>query len=134
MKKLFYAGFLALFFACSIPRNVERDINTIIKKAPSSFPPENRTELQGTYHRGLELYKATCTGKGCHGARNRGTDTIPHFNMMQLDNYEKSAKNHDPENHAVTAKLSPEQLSDILSFLFLRTLARQIENEQPNNK
>lgn len=114
-------------------RSIRQDIETIVTYAPGSFPPENKEELINTCNRGYALYKATCTGSGCHGISGKGTDTIPQFNMMQLDNYEKSAKNHDPENHAVTAKLSPEQLSDILSFLFLRTLARQAEAEHKSD-
>lgn len=130
MKYFISAGLLLFCFACSVQRSINRDIDTVMKYAPGSFPADNKAELQTTYHRGYGLYKATCTGSGCHGASDRGRDTIPHFNMLQLDNYEASAKKHDPENHAVTAKLSPEQLSDILSFLFLRTLSRQVVAQQ----
>ncbi|GEM_PF-1195688 len=115
-------------------RSINRDIDTVMKYAPDSFPADNKAELQTTYHRGYGLYKATCTGAGCHGASDHGRDTIPFFNLLQLDNYEASAKKHDPENHAVTAKLSPDQLSDILSFLFLRTLSRQVVAQQAKDK
>lgn len=134
MKYLLSAGIALFCMACSMQRSIKRDIDTVIKFAPGSFAPDNKEELLATSHRGYALYTTVCTGSGCHGATDRGTDTIPHFNMLELDNYEKAAKSNDPDNHAVTAKLSPEQLSDILSFLFLRTLAHQAEEQQAGDK
>lgn len=127
-------GAVLVCFACSMERRIDRDIDTVMKYAPGTFPAENTAELKTTYHRGYGLYKATCTGSGCHGATDRGTDTIPFFSLSQLDNYDSAAKKHDPKNHAVTAKLSPEQLSDILSFLFLRTMSRQVVTQQTEEK
>src|SRR5688572_9601660 len=134
MKYWIASGVILICFACSMERRIDRDIDTVMKYAPGTFPPENTAELKNTYHRGYGLYKATCTGSGCHGATDRGTDTIPAFRLSQLDNYEAAAKKHDPKNHAVTAKLAPEQLSDILFFLFIRTLSRQVVAQQPEGK
>lgn len=134
MKYCIAVGIVLICFACSMERRIDRDIDTVMKYAPGTFPEHNTAELKTTYHRGYGLYKATCTGSGCHGATDRGTDTIPFFSLSQLDSYESSAKKHDPENHAVTAKLSPDQLSDILSFLFLRTLSRQVVQQAESKK
>jgi len=127
------AGFLVVLIMaqCSMQRSIDKDIEMLSKKVPDSFPPGNSAVLKATAHRGYALYKAACAGSGCHGVTDRGTDTIPYFTFVQLDNYDKAAQKHDPKNHAVTAKLSPDQLKDILSFLFLRTLARQVEAKQP---
>ena len=124
MKYLFPITLLVICMSCSQQRIIQSDVNKATFVSPEIFPPEDRKELYHTYQRGFGMYKAACAGSGCHGASLTGNDTIPHFTAMELDEYDKAVQNNDPDNHAVAAKLSPEQLNDILTFLFLRTLAR----------
>ncbi|GIV33226.1 MAG: hypothetical protein KatS3mg031_0761 [Chitinophagales bacterium] len=111
---------------CSLQRTMHTDIRNILTYTPQGVSTLSEEQIKSTYLRGYHLYKATCSS--CHGLSSTGKDTIPAFTFNQLDNYKTSATRGDPDNHAVTKKLSPEQLSDILTFLYFKTLARHAEN------
>lgn len=115
-----------LMARCGVKRELRSDLATAMTRLPSKISAEDQAKLEEAYYRGYHLYKETCSG--CHGVG--GKDTIPHFTFSQLDNYNDSVKRGDPENHAVMKKLSPEQVSDVLSFLFYRTLARQAVHKE----
>lgn len=130
MKKYYFiiAIFsLALMLSrCKAQKELDRDLETAINHLPSKISAEDKLKLKESYYRGYHLYLETCSG--CHGTGGR--DTIPYFTFAQLDNYGSAAKKGDPENHAVLKKLSPEQVTDVLSFLFYRTLAKQSALEE----
>jgi len=117
-----------LLARCSVKRELRNDFDTAMSYIPNKISAEDQAKLEAGYYRGYHLYKETCSG--CHG--EGGRDTIPYFTFAQLDNYQDSAKKGNPENHAVLKKLSPEQVSDVLSFLFYRTLSKQATQKEGN--
>jgi hypothetical protein len=90
------------------------------RKVEYAFPEDAKKmqgydELISHIESGKKLYKAHCTG--CHGIFTKGKKDIPNFSRIQLDNYNSNFLKKDPKNHAVAAKLSKDQLNDIIIFL-----------------
>lgn len=109
MKKSYLLFIICcLLFACST------------YKVEYAFPEDAKKmqgydELMSHLEAGKKLYKVHC-GK-CHGVFTKGKKDIPNFSRVQLDNYNSNFLKKDPKNHAVAAKLSKDQMNDIIIFL-----------------
>ncbi len=123
---------LFVLVQCSLQRTMNKDLDNVMTYMKEGVSTMDEEQIKDTYLRGYHLYKASCSE--CHGVSSTGKDTIPHFSFTQLDNYDASAAKGDPENHAVAKKLSPEQLSDILSFLYFKTLSKYAETVKEEGK
>ena len=108
---------LFCFFAvqCATQKQTEYDI-------PSHYTEQARANAIDWFEKGKVLYKIDCAG--CHGIYKKGKDSIPNFTKTQIDNYNAMYIKGDPKNHSVAAKLSPEQLYYILTFLRLRRIEK----------
>jgi mono/diheme cytochrome c family protein len=82
---------------------------------PDTFPEARRAELKAACDKGKILYKAHCTE--CHGIFTKGKDGVPNFTNIQIDNYSVRFLRRDPGNHAVAMHMSPEQLTQVLTYL-----------------
>lgn len=91
----------------------QRRVQYAFPKGADTLPGYD--ELMTHINAGKKLYKAHCTG--CHGVFTKGKKDIPNFSRIQLDNYNSNFLRNDPKNHAVAAKLSREQVGDIMVFL-----------------
>jgi hypothetical protein len=100
---------------CTSQKKTEYDI-------PSHYTEQARENAIDWFEKGKILYKVDCAG--CHGIYNKGKDSIPNFTKTQIDNYNAMYIKGDPKNHSVAAKLSPEQLYYILTFLRLRRVEK----------
>ncbi len=106
----------ALFLQCASEKQIEYNI-------PVTATEKQRNDLLEQCKKGRELYKANC-GE-CHGIFTRGKDSIPNFSSTQIDNYSARFLRHDPKNHAVIKKMSPEQMNEVLMFLRYRKLDKK---------
>ena len=82
---------------------------------PAYYPEARKQEIIGLFNKGKELFKIHCAE--CHGVFTSGKEKVPNFSNQQLDNYSARYVAGDPKNHAVVAKMSPEQLNETLLFL-----------------
>lgn len=82
---------------------------------PADYPELRRKQLIEQCEKGKELYKENCSE--CHGIFTKGKDKIPNFTKAQFDNYTLRYMKGDPKNHAVAKKMSPEQLTQVMTFL-----------------
>jgi len=82
---------------------------------PKGYPEAKRIALIEKLDKGKELYKQYCSD--CHGIFHKGVDSVPNFSNAQIDNYSARFMRKDPKNHAVIAKMSNEQMNEILNFL-----------------
>jgi mono/diheme cytochrome c family protein len=96
--------------------------NKVAYVLPPDTPPDQKKELVADIHKGQALYKIYCTE--CHGVFAKAKDGVPDFTDIQIDNYSAKFLRHDPKNHAVTRKMSPEQMNDILMFLRYRKVKK----------
>ena len=94
--------------------------NKITYNIPAGLSEAKRKELLEQCKKGKELYKANCSE--CHGIFTGGKDKVPNFTSTQIDNYSAKFLRHDPKSHAVTRKMSPEQLNEVLMFLRYRKI------------
>lgn len=101
--------FLLFFFIGCAAHKVEYAFPEDAKKM------QGYDELVSHLEAGKKLYKAHCTS--CHGVFTKGKKDIPNFSRVQLDNYNSNFLKKDPKNHAVAAKLSKDQMNDIIIFL-----------------
>jgi hypothetical protein len=108
-------AFCFFFIQCTTQKKVEYDI-------PAHYGKEARENAIDWFEKGKILYKVDCAG--CHGIYKKGKDSIPNFTKTQIDNYNAMYIKGDPKNHSVAAKLSPEQLYYILTFLRLRKIEK----------
>jgi len=97
-----------LFFECATRHKITYNI-------PANYPEAKRGQLLTSLDKGKELYKTNCSE--CHGIFTQGKDKIPNFTNTQVDNYSMMFLRRDPKNHAVSRKMSPEQLNEVFSFL-----------------
>ncbi len=93
------------------------------KKIEYNLPEPMSAETRSIYMERLEkgkiLYKLNCSS--CHGIFTKGKDSVPNFTKDQIDNYRSAVlMAKDKKNHAVAAKMSPQQLDYIILFLSLR--------------
>ena len=103
-------------FQCASQKKTEYDI-------PSHVSEQNKQLLIERGEKGKVLYKIHCSH--CHGIFTNGKDSIPNFTDKQIDDYKTTALiGLDPKNHAVAAKLSPEQVDYIITFLRLRKVKK----------
>lgn len=80
---------------------------------------ETRAIYMERLDKGKTLYKLNCAS--CHGIFTKGKDSIPNFTKDQINNYRSAVlMAKDQRNHAVAAKMSPQQLDYIIMFLSLR--------------
>jgi hypothetical protein len=100
---------------CTSQKKTEYDI-------PSHYTEQARANAIDWFEKGKILYKIDCAG--CHGIYQKGKDSIPNFTKTQIDNYNAMYIKGDPKNHSVAAKMSPEQLYYILTFLRLRRVEK----------
>jgi len=100
---------------CTSQKTTEYDI-------PSHYTEQARENAIDWFEKGKILYKVDCAG--CHGIYKKGKDSVPNFTKTQIDNYNAMYIKGDPKNHSVAAKLSPEQLYYILTFLRLRRVEK----------
>ena len=61
------------------------------------------------------MYKAECAE--CHGIFGKGKDSIPNFTREQYDDYQAAYLAGDSTNHAVMAKMTPEEMNAVYLFL-----------------
>jgi mono/diheme cytochrome c family protein len=108
-------GFL-FFIHCASKKKVEYYI-------PPDYGKVARESAIASFEKGEILYKINCAG--CHGIYKKGKDSVPNFTKTQIDNYSSMFIKGDPKNHSVAAKLSPDQLYYILTFLRLRKMDRK---------
>ncbi len=86
---------------------------------PSHVSALNRAIFLDRCEKGRILFKANCSG--CHGIFTKGKDGVPNFTKDEIDNYRAVVLiARDQKNHAVAAKMSPEQIDHIITFLSLR--------------
>lgn len=93
------------------------------KKIEYNLPEPMSAETRSIYMERLEkgkiLYKLNCSS--CHGIFTKGKDSVPNFTKDQIDNYRSAVlMAKDKKNHAVAARMSPQQLDYIILFLSLR--------------
>jgi cytochrome c553 len=80
---------------------------------------ENRAIYMDRLEKGKILYQMNCSN--CHGIFTKGKDSVPNFTKDQISNYRSAVlMANDKKNHAVAAKMSPQQLDYIILFLSLR--------------
>mgnify|MGYP001243353225 FL=1 len=106
--------FLAIaVLQCSVEKKTQYNI-------PQYLPEEKKAELLVNLEKGKQLYIAYCSD--CHGIFKKGKDSIPNFTSKEIQNYTVAYKANSQQNHAVTKKLLPEEMSMILTFLQLRKI------------
>ncbi len=104
------------FIQCATNKKTEYDI-------PSHYGKEARESAIQWFEKGKILYKINCAG--CHGIYKKGRDSVPNFTKIQIDNYNAMFIKGDKKNHSVAARLDPQQLYYILTFLRLRRVEKQ---------
>ena len=76
---------------------------------------ETRSVYMERLEKGKVLFKLNCSG--CHGIFTKGKDSVPNFTKDQISNYRAAVlMANDKKNHAVAAKMSPQQLDYIIFF------------------
>ena len=106
--------FLAIaVLQCSVEKKTQYNI-------PKYLPEERKAELLVNLEKGKQLFKTYCSD--CHGIFKKGKDSIPNFTSKEIQNYSVAYKANSQQNHAVTKKLLPEEMSMILTFLQLRKI------------
>lgn len=90
------------------------------RKVEYAFPSDasilpGYDEMMEHLEKGRKLYVAHC-GE-CHGVSQKAKNGIADFSKVQIDNYSANFIRKDPKNHAVAAKLSEDQLGEIILFL-----------------
>ena len=106
--------FLAIaVLQCSVEKKTQYNI-------PQYLPEEKKAELLVNLEKGKQLYIAYCSN--CQGIFKKGKDSIPNFTSKEIQNYAVAYKANSQQNHAVTKKLLPEEMSMILTFLQLRKI------------
>jgi cytochrome c553 len=101
-----------LFTQCTSHKKIEYNL-------PEPLSVETRSIYMERLEKGKILYKMNCSS--CHGIFTKGKDSIPNFTKDQVDNYRSAVlMAKDKQNHAVAAKMSPQQLEYIILFLSLR--------------
>ena len=100
-----------VFLQCATDKNNAYDI-------PVTATQKAREELLAQCKKGRELFKVNCSE--CHGIFTAGKDKVPNFTSTQIDNYSAKFLRHDPRNHAVAKKMSPDQMNDVILFLRYR--------------
>src|SRR5450631_4757869 len=86
---------------------------------PQPMSDQTRAVYMERLDKGKTLYKLNCST--CHGIFTKGKDSIPNFTKDQINNYRAAVMMaKDQKNHAVAAKMSPQQLDYIIMFLSLR--------------
>jgi mono/diheme cytochrome c family protein len=88
---------------------------------PPEYTPDQKKELIAKLDKGRAMYKEYCSN--CHGIFKKGIDGIPDFSVQQINIYADRYITHDPQNHASSMEMAPEQLDMILSFLRFRATA-----------
>ena len=94
----------------------------ITYEIPPGQTAEKRKEIIADFSKGKELFRINCSE--CHGIFSGGKEKVPNFTTEQIDNYSARFLRHDAKNHAVTKQMSPEQLSEILTFLKFRKMKK----------
>jgi len=84
-------------------------------RIPPNYPEDKREQLVATLDKGQELYKINCSE--CHGIFTQAKDHVPDFTITQIDNYNLMFMRRDPRNHAVSKKMSPDQMNAVVTFL-----------------
>jgi mono/diheme cytochrome c family protein len=97
-----------LFFRCATHKKITYQI-------PANYPENKKAEFVALLDKGKVLFKANCSE--CHGVFTKGKEKVPNFTNTQIDNYSSRFLRGDPKNHAVLAKMSQEQMNEVLSFL-----------------
>ena len=101
-----------VFTKCASKKKIEYNL-------PEPMSAETRSIYMERLDKGETLYKLNCSS--CHGIFTKGKDSIPNFTKDQIDNYRSAVlMAKDKKNHAVAAKMSPQQLDYIIMFLSLR--------------
>lgn len=116
MKLLYSIAFLilciVLFIQCRAKKKIEYNL-------PEPMSAETRGIYMERIEKGKILFKLNCSG--CHGIFTKGKDSIPNFTKDEINNYRAAVMMaRDKRNHAVAAKMSPQQLDYIITFLSLR--------------
>jgi len=110
---LYLTFILLLFSDCIIHKKIEYNI-------PTDIQGKKKDELLASLEKGRKLYQQVCAD--CHGIFSKGKDGIPNFTNQQIDNYTSYVIKKDPKNHAVAAKLDPEQFHEVVMFLRCRKI------------
>lgn len=101
-----------LLMQCKTQQKIEYNL-------PEHITGNTRAIFLERCEKGKILFKMNCSG--CHGIFTKGKDGVPNFTKDQIDSYKAVVTiGRDKRNHAVAAKMSPEQLDYILTFLTLR--------------
>lgn len=98
----------------------QKDIERLLPPVPPSFSRTDSARLIQNWTIGMKLYKSGCSK--CHGVFGNGKDTVSNFSKVQFDDYKSAFLAGDSTNHAVMAKMTPEELNNV--FLFLIDLKR----------
>ncbi|CAN5234206.1 hypothetical protein BH11BAC6_BH11BAC6_16870 [soil metagenome] len=129
MQKLFITVFLfvAFYFGSCVSATVQtqRDMERLLPPVPATFSKADSARLIRNWTIGIRLYKNNCAS--CHGIFGKSKDTIPNFSQVQYDDYKSAYLAGDSANHAVMAKMTPEEMNDVL--LFLTDLKRDEHNK-----
>jgi Cytochrome C oxidase, cbb3-type, subunit III len=113
--KLFYTTILIIICTCLVQCKTQK----IEYNIPSHVSAQNRAIFLERCEKGRILFKINCSG--CHGIFTKGKDGVPNFTKDEIDNYRAVVLiARDQKNHAVAAKMSPEQIDHIITFLSLR--------------
>src|SRR5450755_777779 len=109
---IFVIFICAVFFIQCAEKKIEYNL-------PEPMSAETRSIYMERLDKGKTLYKLNCSS--CHGIITKGKDSIPNFTKDQINNYRAAVMMaKDQRNHAVAAKMSPQQLDYIIMFLSLR--------------
>ncbi len=115
MKLICCTGFIfisAVFLIRCAEKKIEYNL-------PQPMSDQTRAVYMERLDKGKTLYKLNCST--CHGIFTKGKDSIPNFTKDQINNYRAAVlMAKDQRNHAVAAKMSPQQLDYIILFLSLR--------------
>jgi hypothetical protein len=116
MKWIYSFIFILICFVllvyCTPQKKIEYNL-------PEPMSAETRSVYMERLEKGKILYKLNCSS--CHGIFTKGKDSVPNFTKDQIDNYRSAVlMAKDKKNHAVAAKMSPQQLDYIILFLSLR--------------
>ena len=99
----------------------EKTIEQLMPPVPASFSSADSARLMANWKLGIKMYKAECAR--CHGIFYKGKDSIPNFSKQQYDDYMLAFLAGDSTNHAVIAKMTPEEMNAV--YLFLTDLKRE---------
>lgn len=112
MKNKFSVSFLFVFLFVWKSVSAQPEVVT---KPPGNLTGAALTEVITHIEKGKILFKKKCAK--CHGVFTNGKEGVMNFSKQELKDYNINFIQQDPLNHAVSQKMTDEEMMDVIYFL-----------------